>query len=272
MIALALDTSGPVGSVAVLGDDEGAANGNSGGVGNGLRVLARRTIGHGMRHGVELFPAIEAALAEAGRAAREIDVVAVGTGPGSYTGLRVGVTAARALAYAAGAELIGVPSCDALAESTPIWAEARCDSECDSERDSERTSQSAASSSAPTSDAGAAILAVVVDARVRAVYVALYRAVEGVWTRDADPEILPPAEAASRIPAGAFVIGDGPDAHADAFAAFRRVDESNDVGAPSVARLALALRARGERQKIDAVIPLYLRKTEAERKLARGEL
>jgi len=256
MIALALDTSGPVGSVAVLVDDEGAASANSGGVGNGLRVLARRTIGHGMRHGVELFPAIEAALAEASRAAREIDVVAVGTGPGSYTGLRVGVTAARALAYAAGAELIGVPSCDALAESTPIWAEA----------------QSTASSSAPTSHARNAILAVVVDARVRAVYVALYRAVEGVWTRDADPEILPPAEAAIRIPAGAFVIGDGPDAHADAFAAFRRVDESNDVGAPSVARLALALRARGERQKIDAVTPLYLRKTEAERKLARGEL
>ena len=60
--------------------------------------------------------------------------------------------------------------------------------------------------------------------------------------------------------------------HADSFAAFRQATEPRNVGAPSVARLALALRARGERQKIDAVKPLYLRKTEAERKLERGEL
>jgi len=243
MIAVALDTSGPIGSVAVVGDvDTGA-----------VQVLAKRTIGHGMRHGVELFPAIEAALAEAGRSAREIDVVAVGTGPGSYTGLRVGVTAARALAYAAGAELIGVPSCDALAEATPFGSDTR--------------------RGADAADEGAdEILAVVVDARVRAVYIALYRAAAGGWERVAAPEILPPAEAAGRIPAGALVIGDGPDAHAESFAAFRRADEPRNVGAPSIARLALALRARGERQKIDAVKPLYLRQTEAERKLAQGEL
>jgi len=243
MIALALDTSGPIGSVAVVHGEEGT-----------LSVLAKRTIGQGMRHGVELFPAIEAALEEAGRTAREIDLVAVGIGPGSYTGLRVGLTAARALAYASGAELIGVPSCDALAEAIPILGAAA---------DGEGAAKTAA---------GSETLAVVIDARVRAVYVALYQAAPGGWERIGAPEILPPAEAAGRIPSHALVVGDGPEAHADSFATFRRAEEPHSVGAPSIARLALALRARGERQMIDAVKPLYLRKTEAERKLARGEL
>lgn len=227
MIALALDTSGPVGSVAVVGDDL-----------PGTRVLAARTIGEGMRRGVELFPAIEAALRDAGVSARDIDVVAVGTGPGSYTGLRVGVTAARALAYATGAELIGVPSCDALAEAAP------------------RTDGT---------------LAVVVDARVRAVYVAVYNAAGTRWERAGGPEILPPDEAAGRIPADALVVGDALDAHAAHFERFRRAPEPRNPGAPEIARLALAARARGEKQTIDQVVPLYLRKTEAERKLERGE-
>jgi tRNA threonylcarbamoyladenosine biosynthesis protein TsaB len=210
--------------VAVVGDDA-----------PGTRVLAVRTIGEGMRRGVELFPAIEAALAAAQVSAREIDVVAVGIGPGSYTGLRVGVTAARALAYATGAELIGVPSCDALAEAAPR-------------------------------DEGT--LAVVVDARVRAVYVAVYNAVDGgPWERSDGPEILPPDEAAGRIPDGALVVGDALDAHGAVFDRFRRAAEPRHAGAPEIARLAMAARARGEHQTIDAVVPLYLRKTEAERKL-----
>ncbi len=233
MIALALDTSGPVGSVAVLGGADDAP-----------QVLATRTIGDGMRHGVDLFPAIEEALRDAGVAAREIELVAVGIGPGSYTGLRVGVTAARAIAYAAGAELLGVPSCDALAAAAGDDA------------------------------AGGATLAVVVDARVRAVYVALYRACTGPdgprWERADGPELLPPGEAAARIPAGALVVGDGPGAHADAFAHLRRAERPQNAGAADIARLALARRARGEREAIDAVEPLYLRRTEAERRLDEG--
>ena len=224
MIALALDTSGPVGSVAVVG-----------GEGSRIRVLSQRALGEGMRRGVELFPSIEAALREAGVSAREIDVVAVGTGPGSYTGLRVGVTAARALAYATGAELIGIPSCDALAEAAPR---------------SEET------------------LAVVIDARVRAVYVAVYRSTDGApWERSGGPEILPPDEAAGRIPPGALVVGDAIEAHAELFSRFRRAAQPRNAGAPEIARLALAARERGEHQSIDTVVPLYLRKTEAERKL-----
>lgn len=222
-IALALDTSGPAGSVALLRErDDGAAE-----------VLGREAISAGMRHGVELFPALERLLSGAGVGARDLSVVAVGTGPGSYTGLRVGVTAARALAYAAGVELLGVPSCDA-------WARG-----CD----------------APGEE-----LAVVLDAQVRAVYLALYRRGAGGWERTLGPEFLDPVDAASRIPTGATVVGDGPAAYAEAFTAVAVHGDAHGAEAAHVGWIALARHARGERQAIDEVVPLYLRATEAERK------
>ncbi len=223
MITLALDTSGTVGSVAVArSDDDGAAE-----------VVASVTIERGMRHGVELFPALERALEQAGVGARELDLVAVGIGPGSYTGLRVGITAARALAYACGAELLGVPTCDALADSlTP----------------------------------GDRPLAVVIDARVRAVYLAIYEPVqaEGRWERRDGPTLLPPVGAADRVPAGALVVGDGPDAHDDAFRRFSRATAPHASPAAHVARLALLRHRDGERGRIDDVVPLYLRRSSAE--------
>ena len=57
------------------------------------------------RHGRDLIPRLAATLREAGVRARDIEVIAVGLGPGSYTGLRVGLTAAKALAYATGASV-----------------------------------------------------------------------------------------------------------------------------------------------------------------------
>jgi tRNA threonylcarbamoyladenosine biosynthesis protein TsaB len=223
MIALAFDTSGPVGSVAVLrtGDGEhGAA----------ASVLASELIGAGMRHGVDLFPAVERALRAASVQPREVELVAVGTGPGSYTGLRVGVTAARAFAYAAGARLLGVPSCDAWAEGT-----------------------------AP----GASPLAVVVDAKVRAVYIAMYRSESSHWVRTFGPELLAPEEAAALVPKGARIVGDGAAAYAEAFAAHATTtspDQHPDrADAVQVARLAVARALRGERDAIEDVVPLYLR-------------
>jgi tRNA threonylcarbamoyladenosine biosynthesis protein TsaB len=186
-----------------------------------------------MRHGVELFPALERLLRGASVSPRDVDLVAVGTGPGSYTGLRVGITAARAFAYAAGAELLGIPSCDAWAGATPIDGRP---------------------------------LAVVLDARIKAVYLALYRTSAGAWTRFGGPELLSPADAAARIPADALVVGDGVAPYGDAFAGRTASTAPARADATQVARLALGRLERGERDPIDAVVPLYLRKTEAELK------
>jgi tRNA threonylcarbamoyladenosine biosynthesis protein TsaB len=220
MIALALDTSGPVGSVAVLRRSEG-----------GDEVLARETVGEGMRHGVDLFPAMERVLRGAAVAPRHVDLVAVGTGPGSYTGLRVGITAARAFAYAAGAKLLGIPSVDAWAAATPP---------------------------------GDHFLAVVLDAHVKAVYLAVYRNDGRAWVRHEGPELLPPEAAAARIPARAHVIGDGIAPYAAAFAGVAAETAPEHADAVDVARLAMIRDGRGERDPIEQIVPLYLRKTDAE--------
>jgi tRNA threonylcarbamoyladenosine biosynthesis protein TsaB len=223
MIALALDTSGDEASVALVREGPGTCE-----------VLGTEVIGAGMRHGVELFPALDRLLRRASVSARDVGLVAVGTGPGSYTGLRVGVTAARAFAYAAGAELLGVPSCDAWASAAPLDTRP---------------------------------LAVVLDARIRAVYLAIYEAVGGTWTRRTGPELLAPAAAAALIAEGTIVVGDGIAPYPEAFAGRTAAATPRRADAAQVAGIALARRARGERDAIDAVVPLYLRKTEAELKL-----
>lgn len=85
MQILALDTSTSQGGVAVLRDDT---------------VLSERTWTRDGSHGEHLTSMIESALAEAGLEASAIDTVSVGIGPGSFTGIRIAVNAARSIAYA----------------------------------------------------------------------------------------------------------------------------------------------------------------------------
>lgn len=66
-------------------------------------------------HARELMPRVDEVLRRAGLEAGELDAIAVGTGPGSFTGLRVGIATARGLGAATGAGLIPVSSLDALA-------------------------------------------------------------------------------------------------------------------------------------------------------------
>lgn len=70
-------------------------------------------------HGARLAGLIDAALSAAGLTAADLDAVAVSAGPGSYTGLRIGVSTAKGLCLATGAALIGVPTLEALARSGP---------------------------------------------------------------------------------------------------------------------------------------------------------
>jgi tRNA threonylcarbamoyladenosine biosynthesis protein TsaB len=70
-------------------------------------------------HANRLLPAAEAALERAGLGWEEVDRIAVGVGPGSFTGLRIGIATARALAQARGLPLVGVSSLEALALGAP---------------------------------------------------------------------------------------------------------------------------------------------------------
>lgn len=100
MTLLALDTSTSWASVALY---------------DGRSVLAEETWHAQRRHGDELFPTIERMLAHARTTLAEIDRVAVATGPGSFTGLRVAIAAAQGIARGAGAALVGVSTLDVLA-------------------------------------------------------------------------------------------------------------------------------------------------------------
>ena len=103
MLVLALDTATPT-LVAGVARWTGA----------GAEVLAERAVASGTRHAELLTPTVTAVLAEAGVAVPDLGAVVTGLGPGPYTGLRVGVVTAAALADALALPVAGVCSLDAV--------------------------------------------------------------------------------------------------------------------------------------------------------------
>ena len=105
MSILAIDTSSQVSSVAVASEGRLSAE---------IAMQARLT------HSETLMPHIEQALRMAGLAKEELAGIAVSVGPGSFTGLRIGMATAKAMAYALGIPLVGVSSLQALACHFPV--------------------------------------------------------------------------------------------------------------------------------------------------------
>lgn len=151
---------------------------------DGDRVVASHSSDEAMRHGEMLAPGIAAVLAEAGALNTDVTAVAVGVGPGPFTGLRVGLVTARTLGLALGIPVYGVCSLDIIA------AEAQ--------------------------DAGLTDFLVATDARRKEVYLASYD--EG--GRLDGPRVLKPLDAAS----DRIVVGQGGRLYPDAFPNFRGVE------------------------------------------------
>ncbi|MGL4554661.1 MAG: tRNA (adenosine(37)-N6)-threonylcarbamoyltransferase complex dimerization subunit type 1 TsaB, partial [Gemmataceae bacterium] len=82
---------------------------------DGDAVVASRRLEEGRRNARDLVPAVAKLLRERGLVPRDLAGIVVGLGPGSYTGLRVGVMTAKTLAYAVGCPLVGVPTFHVLA-------------------------------------------------------------------------------------------------------------------------------------------------------------
>jgi tRNA threonylcarbamoyladenosine biosynthesis protein TsaB len=102
---LALDTTTPRGSLAIVGD-------------GGL--LAETRVETASGHSRWLLPAVDALLQGLNLRPGEIDAFAVTTGPGSFTGLRVGLSTVQGLAFASGRPCVGLPALDVLALAAAI--------------------------------------------------------------------------------------------------------------------------------------------------------
>ena len=228
MLLLALDTSTPAVTTALLETVEGQP-----------RVLAESTTVDARRHGELLAPAIRAVLAEAGVGSHELAAVAVGLGPGPFTGLRVGGVPARALAHALAIPGYGECSLDAVAAE---WL-------------------------------GTGPVVAATDARRREVYWAAYGP-DG--TRCAGPHVERPEELAARLRAAAGdgapphgaqprVVGPAAHLYADRFGPLADPRAAAEPGYPraaTLARLVLA-RRRVPSAPADPLVPLYLRRPDA---------
>lgn len=115
LLILAIETATGCGSVALT--QGGRAQG---------RLLAEYTLHPRRSHSRQLLGMVQAMLQASAVSWEAIDAVAVSQGPGSFTGLRIGMAAARGLAFGAGKPLIAVPTLDSLAASLPPLQEPVC--------------------------------------------------------------------------------------------------------------------------------------------------
>ena len=179
-------------------------------------------------HAPRLLALAHELLAERGLAFADVDRIAVGLGPGGFTGLRIGVATARALAQAAGAEIVGVSTLQALAAGAHPAA-------------------------------GQGVLAVV-DARRGEVFVGAWRGDEQVL----GPLAVAPSQVASVAGSGWLAVGDGAlrfrdDLEGAGCLVPEDGSEQHAVSGLVVCRLGTLARST----KRDLVIPDYLRKPDA---------
>ncbi|MGL4403847.1 MAG: tRNA (adenosine(37)-N6)-threonylcarbamoyltransferase complex dimerization subunit type 1 TsaB [Fusobacteriaceae bacterium] len=101
MLILAIDTSTKIGSVALYEKNKG--------------LLAEITLNSGNNHSENIMNSIDQLFKLTGKKTEEIDRVAVSTGPGSFTGIRIAVSVAKGLAYSLESEIVGINELDAIA-------------------------------------------------------------------------------------------------------------------------------------------------------------
>lgn len=201
-------------------------------------VLASFHCTRGRRHAETLVPAIDFVCRNARIEMKEISAIAVDVGPGLFTGMRVGVATAKAMAHALRVPMIGLSSLDLLA--FPV-------------RHTDR------------------LIAAVIDARRSEVFWALYRQVPGGVQRLTPYRISSPDEPASELLArseDSLAVGDGALRYRETFAGVGGVDVA-EVGFAHPSASALVELAHPRAIREEFVQPwelelLYLRKSDAE--------
>jgi tRNA threonylcarbamoyladenosine biosynthesis protein TsaB len=221
MLVLGIETSTPQASVAI-GSEQGA--------------IAGAMVSRGASYNEFLLPAIRFCLDQAGLGFRNLGGIAVSLGPGLYTGMRVGVATAKALAQALSVPIVGMASLDLLAFEVRHAAETIC---------------------------------AVLDARRNEVFNAFYRASPGGVQRMTPYRVEPPERLAIGIdsrPDDVLLVGNGALLYREVFEDLDSVAEIGTMSlafpdARSLVELALPRLYREEFDVLDQLKPLYLRRS-----------
>ena len=222
MVTLALDTTTKTATCAVVSD---------------ARLVGEWAGEAGLSPAAQLPRGIDEALAAAGCRPGDVDLLAVAVGPGSFTGLRVGIATMQGLALALARPLIGVSGLEALTLCAGV--------EC---------------------GAGEELLVSPwVDAWRGEVYAGAYRGRRPVMP----PMVGEPARVLAALDGPVLFVGDGAVAHR-AFIVSQAGGRGQFAAtmtprlAPAIARLAAARAQAGERPEPHAITPLYVRRPDAE--------
>jgi len=217
MRVLAVETSTLSGGAALL---------------DGERIVGEYTLDVRITHSERLMAAIDQLLSDAGWTVRELEGLAVSVGPGSFTGLRVGLSTVKGLALALAIPVAAVPTLDAMAAMLPYASLPVCP---------------------------------VLDARKREVYASLYRWDGHGMRREWDYLAVAPDDLARRLDEPVIVFGDGADAIRSAL--LRRIQPPRRGPVPAVVgALGHARLAIGDTVAMADLAPIYLRPSEAELK------
>jgi len=222
MLVLGIETTTTQGGVAVVGE-------------GGL--VSEYTLNVEVTHSERLLPAIDRTLRDAGLEVTALQGLAVAIGPGSFTGLRIGLSTAKGLAYATGLPLVGVPSLEALAWAVPAARWPICP---------------------------------VLDARKQEVYAALFRTRPDGVTRLTEDQALAPEALCDRIRRPTLFVGDGLTTYGELFKRllgdrFLALSPALRGSRPAcVADLGRRRLLLGERDPVETLVPRYLRPSEAE--------
>jgi tRNA threonylcarbamoyladenosine biosynthesis protein TsaB len=233
MLVLALETSTMTGSVALV-EAPLREDGSFG----GEKVLAEYTISLPGTHSERLMPTIDRLLQGVSLPISDIQGIALACGPGSFTGLRIGASTVKGLAYALRVPVVGVPTLDALAQNVRFASSLICP---------------------------------VLDARKKEVYASLFRGDgEGNLHKISEDWVLSPQKLCSRITEKTIFLGNGIEVYGDTFkknlgsqALFAPLELSLPR-AVHVARLSLPKFKSCLTLDVFSFTPIYIRRPEAE--------
>jgi tRNA threonylcarbamoyladenosine biosynthesis protein TsaB len=220
---LAIETSGRVGSVAVVEDG---------------RVVAEEAFPHGLKHAAELVPMMDRLCKARGWTPGDVEELYVSAGPGSFTGLRIGITVAKTMAMATGVKVVAVPSVRVLVENAPA-------------------------------DAGHVI--VVLDAKRDQIFTARFERVGDEWVEREGAHLDSLTGMLARSPRPVWLIGEGLPFHTKFLTPGEEgVAVTGDnvwrARAAAAAKIGMQMAARGEWADPVRLAPIYIRRPEAEEK------